>query len=398
MNPQIKKLAQTAQKPSRRIIGLMSGTSLDGLDIALCTIKGSGSRTSVTLEKFKTVPYSDHDRELLGRISSVETVKLGDLCFQHTRLGVLHAEMILDTLGEWGVSGHQIDAIASHGQTVYHLPSKDNEDDDMGINTTLQIGDADQIASITRILTISDFRQKHTASGGEGAPMAGLVDEVLFSHPKENRVLLNIGGIGNFTYLPAGGSDEPFTTDTGPGNTLIDRATQVYMNKPFDKDGEIAAGGSVHESLLNAMLSDPFLSRDRSKSTGPEYFSLKWVDGMIEESGADGIEPADLIATLTELSAVTISDSIKSLVGAGANPVVYVSGGGAHNRHLIKRIGSHLGSDVKPFTELGLDPDAKEAVIFAVLANETLAGEGFLMDIGIDERIQVNFGKISFPE
>jgi anhydro-N-acetylmuramic acid kinase len=401
MNPSIKKLAETAEKPSRKIIGLMSGTSLDGLDIALCSVSGSGENTSVKLEAFRTIPYDESDRDLLRRVSSVETVKLSDVCYQHTRLGVLHAEMILDTLNEWDLAPDEIDCIGSHGQTIYHLPMRDHEEDDMGINTTLQIGDGDQIAMITGIMTISDFRQKHTASGGEGAPMAALVDRILFADDVETRILLNIGGIGNFTRMPAKNKPtQSFTTDTGPGNTLIDNAMQARFGESFDRDGEKARAGTVHDELLDSLLADSWFGNVDSKSTGPEYFNLEWVESRAQSAGlnTEEISGEDLVATLTELSAVTIAGSIRAHSEKAAGEVIFASGGGAHNPALIERIEHHLGQSVRNFSELGLDPDAKEAVIFAVLANETLAGTGFPVDIGNDYRIHVNFGKISFPE
>lgn len=396
MNPFIKKLAETASKKNRRIIGLMSGTSLDGLDIALCRISGSGVATSVTLEKFATIPYSESDRSLLRKISSVESVELADLCYIHTWLGWLHSEMIGDALDEWGLTAEDVDCIASHGQTIYHLPSADHNQEE-AFNTTLQVGDGDQLASATGILTISDFRQKHTAHGGEGAPMAALVDDLLFSSPTEDRVLLNIGGIGNYTFLPAGRTGEMFTTDTGPGNTLIDRTVQQHFNKPFDEGGEIAKSGKRSEKLLTEMLNDPFFARQKSKTTGPEYFSPEWVKEKLAETGSEKIAPGDLIATLTALSGISIARSLKDHKSNSLKPAVYVSGGGARNPELVRIIEEELGRPLKPMSELGIDPDAKEAVIFAVLANEMLAGRGFLMDSGIGERYPVNFGKISFP-
>ncbi|MCC5912774.1 MAG: anhydro-N-acetylmuramic acid kinase [Balneolaceae bacterium] len=396
MNPSIKKLAETASKKSRRIIGLMSGTSLDGLDIALCRVSGSGGATAVTLEQFTTISYSESDRSLLRKMSSAETVELADLCYIHTWLAWLHAEMIGDALGEWDLSPEDVDCIASHGQTIYHLPSADHDQEE-AFNTTLQIGDGDQLASATRILTISDFRQKHTAHGGEGAPMAALVDELLFSDPSEDRVLLNIGGIGNYTFLPAGRTGEIFTTDTGPGNTLIDRTVQQHFDKPFDEGGEIAKSGKRSEKLLIEMLNDPFFARQKSKTTGPEYFSPEWLSEKLEESDSVNIAPEDLIATLTALSGITIAGSLKDHKSNSLNPVVYVSGGGARNPELIRIIEEELGRPLKPMSELGIDPDAKEAVIFAVLANEMLAGKGLLMESGFGDRYPVNFGKISFP-
>ncbi|MEX0646745.1 MAG: anhydro-N-acetylmuramic acid kinase [Balneolaceae bacterium] len=403
MNPSIKKLAEIANKRSRRIIGLMSGTSLDGLDIALCKVTGSGAATKVELERFFTAPYQEEQKNRLKKVSSVENVSLGELCYQHTWLSVVHSQMILNTLAEWQIKPDEVDCIASHGQSVYHLPARDLWQTSEKLNSTLQIADGDHIAARTGILTISDFRQKHTAYGGEGAPLAALVDRLLFVNETESVILLNIGGIANFTYLPAGQNkhETSFTTDCGPGNTLIDNVMQKYYQKPFDEDGMTAASGMVHHQLLDALASDEWLKENQSKSTGPEYFNLAWLSERAKQAGIDlaGIDPADLVATVTELSAVTISESITRNIGNQGQPIIYTSGGGAHNPVLAGRLKELLpGSNVKNFLQLGLDPDAKEAVIFAVLANEMLAGSGFSFKAGNKNLQNIHLGKISFPD
>ena len=323
------------------------------------------------------------------------------MCTQ--RLHNIHAEMILEALKEWGVSSAEVDCIASHGQTIYHYPARDQSSEVRKLNSTLQIGDGDHIASKTGIITISDFRQKHIAHGGEGAPMAALVDGLLFGSEKETRVMLNIGGIGNFTVLPAisekKGSN--YTTDTGPGNTLIDKLTQKYFNRDYDENAEIALSGNINPALMDALLQDLWFVKKGSKSTGPEYFSLDWIEERAEKANIEigEIAAEDILATVTELSAYTIAESISTAIKDCENVKVYVSGGGAHNPFMIQRIKVHLsGVDVVPFSNLGYDPDAKEAVIFAVLANEMLAGEGFLFEDTSGKKSRLNFGKISFPD
>lgn len=397
MNPSIKKLADLAEKKRRNIIGLMSGTSLDGLDIALCEILESGKNTTVELLEFVTIPYSEKIRKELKKISSVEDVKLKEISYWHTRLAQLHSEIILKALGDWQIKPQEVDCIASHGQTIYHYPARDQADKREPVNNTLQIGDGDHIAANTGILTISDFRQKHVAHGGEGAPMAGLVDQILFTHPTETRILLNIGGIGNFTYLPPKESREKsFTTDTGPGNTLIDALTMHFFKKPFDEDGEIALMGSVNNALLDELLKDSWFDETSSKTTGPEYFNLEWMRKKVDSIGmsVDEILPEDLVRTSSELTAKTITDNIKKYIDEGESATLYASGGGVHNPYVMKRIKEQLpGIDINDIEELGISADAKEAVLFAVLANEMLVGEGFEMG-----GKKVNFGKISFPD
>jgi anhydro-N-acetylmuramic acid kinase len=402
MNPSVKILAEISGKKTRTIIGLMSGTSLDGLDIALCKVTGSGEETTLSMDQFTTKPYQDDTASLLKRISSVENVNLKDLCYMHAYLADIHACMIIEALEEWNITPEEIDCIASHGQTVYHYPARDQANEVKPMNSSLQIGDGDHIASKTGILTVSDFRQKHIAHGGEGAPMAALVDGLLFGSDRETRVMLNIGGIGNFTVLPARSekNGHQFTTDTGPGNTLINKLAQKFFRREYDEDAEIALSGNINPVLMDAMLQDPWFAENGPKSTGPEYFNLSWIEKRADQANIElGEIPAeDLLATATELSAYTIAEAISGALKDRNHVKVYVSGGGAHNPFMMQRIKVHLsGMDVEPFTNLGYNPDAKEAVIFAVLANEMLAGDGFMIEDASGSQTRVNFGKISFP-
>ena len=397
MNPTIKKLHNIAQKPSRTIIGLMSGTSLDGLDIALCEIYGSGRTTNIELKNFKTIFYDPNLKKRLKGITSVPQASMVEVCLLHSRLGNFHGELILEILKKWGIDQSQIDCIASHGQTIYHAPKRQHHQPDMP-NATLQIGDGDHIAHKTGVLTVSDFRQKHTAAGGEGAPMAAFVDRMLFTDNRKDRILLNIGGIANFTYLPPHTSDKkPITTDTGPGNTLIDNAVQKYFDDDFDKDGHIAKRGTVHATALQALKSDSYFESSLPKTTGPEFFNMNWVDNRLSKAGVHNLSSEDLVATLTRLTAETIAETINNISDDDSNTSLYVSGGGFHNPVLMEWLRELLPDfAIGSFAEIGFNPDAKEAVLFAVLANEMLAGEGFLMDADGDKKI--NFGKISFPD
>lgn len=401
MNPSIKRLAEIAEKPERIIIGLMSGTSLDGLDISLCRITGSGKRTSVELTEFTTHTYSADMKKSLETISSKPTVSLEGVCLMHSRLAEVHGEMILEALKKWDYKPEQIDCIASHGQTIYHAPHHQHGQAGVG-HTTLQIGDGDHLAMKTGILTISDFRQKHTAAGGEGAPMASLVDSILFGDVKEDRILLNIGGIANFTWLSATKEKSapiiPLTTDTGPGNTLIDAAMREYFSRNFDRDSEVAKAGTVDQEVLQILREHDYFYKTMPKTTGPEVFNLDWVQNIIAVSNLSMPKPEDLVATLTRFSAETIAETIQQIPGLSADAVVYASGGGVHNPLLMEWLQELLpGLAIRNFNQIGFDPDAKEAVLFAVLANEMLAGEGFLINPGTEEQKKVNFGKISFP-
>lgn len=397
MNPSVKQLYDITQKQTRTIIGLMSGTSLDGLDIALCSISGSGKNTSVNLHNFTTIEYDSEFKQRLKAITSIPDASMEEICLLNAWLGDYHGELILESLNKWKVNASEIDCIASHGQTIYHAPKIQHRQPDMP-NATLQIGDGDHIAHKTGIITISDFRQKHTASGGEGAPLAAPVDQLLFTNGTEHRILLNIGGIANFTYLPAGteNNQPPITTDTGPGNTLIDAATQKYFCRDYDENAHFARNGTINRELLQALKTDPFFQKPLPKTTGPEVFNLQWIESQFQKIETKEISPNDLLTTLTRFTAETIAESIQQVLDENQHAVLYASGGGFHNPLLMEWL-SKLMPDysIESFAKIGFNPDAKEAVLFAVLANETLAGNGFLIKPGDPQKI--NFGKISFP-
>lgn len=394
---QIQKLYEISQNPCRRIIGLMSGTSLDGLDVALCKVSGSGLETELVVEQFITVPYTEEFRDKIRAVFAKREVDFQHLCLLNAYIGTQHGRMVLDCLQGWKISPEEIDLIASHGQTVYHAPKKQH-----GLahypNATLQIGDGDHVAVTTGIITISDFRQKHVAAGGEGAPLAVYGDHLLFSKKGENRILLNMGGIANFTYLPASQrADEVFTTDTGPGNTLIDAFTRKYFDKPYDENGALAAVGQVKPKLLESLKDQPFFKANSPKTTGPEVFNATYVQEAQKQSGTKAITPKDLLATLTRFSAETIADAINRTIDKNEKYTLYASGGGAHNPLLMQHIRKQLPNlEIKNMEILGVAGDAKEAVLFAILANETVTGG--TTNFGTREGVpSVRMGKVSFP-
>jgi anhydro-N-acetylmuramic acid kinase len=397
MNQYVQQLYKIANQESRLIIGLMSGTSLDGLDVALCRITGSGPSSHAELIHFTTVSYDLAFRDKIRTVFARKEIEFEYLTVLNSYIGVVHGQMVLRCLNEWGIAPSDVDVIASHGQTVYHAPKKQHQREEFA-NATLQIGDGDHLAVTTGIITLSDFRQKHIAAGGEGAPLAVYGDYLLFAHKGEDRILLNMGGIANFTYLPGNlDANSVFTTDTGPGNTLLDAYTNYFFARPYDQDGKIAASGRVNKTLLAALKNYRFFSAAFPKTTGPEVFNPDYVTKAQEAAGVGVIAPQDLIATLTQLSGDTICEAIKRTIQSGQRLVMYASGGGAHNPVLMGHIRRQLPDvEVKPMGDLGISGDAKEAVLFAVLANETLAGG--TTDFGLREGVpSVTMGKISFP-
>ncbi|MFZ9719479.1 MAG: anhydro-N-acetylmuramic acid kinase, partial [Chitinophagaceae bacterium] len=266
-------------------------------------------------------------------------------------------------------------------------------------NATLQIGDGDHLAVHTGIITISDFRQKHIAAGGEGAPLAVYGDYLIFSRAGEDRIMLNMGGIANFTYLPGNlNAEEVFCTDTGPGNTLMDAWIQEHVpGAYFDKDGALAASGEIHTGLLAALKANSFFDQPFPKTTGPELFNLAYLSAAREKSNTQGLSVADVMATLNRFSAETIAESVNKLISLNKHAVLYASGGGMHNSVLMQHLQTLLPHASFQKTEsLGVHPDAKEAVLFAVLANECIAGGK--VSYGNRQGVpSVTMGKISFP-
>lgn len=399
MNRNITRLHQIANARQRTVIGLMSGTSVDGLDVALCRFSSTGMDTKVELLQFETVPYEADYKKEISSIFSRRDADLEKVCLLNGWIARRHAAMILDCLKKWNISAVEIDLIASHGQTIFHAP-KSLHGQEKFTNATLQLGDGDHMAVETGIITLSDFRQKHVAAGGEGAPLAAYGDFLIFSKKGESRIMLNIGGIANFTYLPGNlNADEVFSTDTGSGNTLMDAYTQKHFpGKYFDENAAIASKGNVSEALLVALKDHSFFAQPFPKTTGPELFNLVYLQAAQTKSGTTTLSHEDVMATLNRFSAVTIVDAIKAVTDEGKGFHFYISGGGMHNPLMIKNISELLpGCTFKSTAELHINPDAKEAVLFAVLANETVCGGAVSFGAGRNGIPNVSMGKISFP-
>lgn len=398
MNANIKDLFQIASKPERKIIGLMSGTSLDGLDIALCFFQGSGLATQVKILEYCTIPYTSEFRARIKDIFSRRDADLLEVCLLNEMIGIRHAEMILSALETWKINKSEVDLIASHGQTIFHAPKILHQLAGYP-NGTLQIGDGDHIAVGTGIITLSDFRQKHIAAGGEGAPLAVYGDYLIFSKEGENRVMLNIGGIANFTFLPGDrDASKVFSTDVGPGNTLMDQYIQlISLGKYFDENAELALKGTVHEQLVQALLDHPFFSLEFPKTTGPELFNLNYLNQRLLKAGNPQLSHADIMATLCHFSARAIIEAIKKCFIRAQDLTIYMSGGGMYNPLLTRLIKRDLpGASFATTYDLGINPGAKEALLFALLANEAVAGQP--IDFGKRKGVpSVFMGKISMP-
>ncbi len=400
MNTNIEQLYQIANKQVRRIIGLMSGTSMDGLDVVLCEFEGEGGATQVKVLEFRTVAFDESVKDEIRKVFAKRKIDFQQLVVLNPWIGNLHGRLVLDCLQEWGIPPSKVDLIASHGQTVFHAPQILHGLEKFP-NATLQIGDGDHVAVTTGIITLSDFRQKHCAAGGEGAPLAVYGDYLIFSKPGENRILLNMGGIANFTYLPATlNANDVFATDTGTGNTLIDAVTRNYFNLAYDENAELAKRGVINEALLRELKNDQFFQKPFPKTTGPELFNVDYLRKAQQRSQTEALSPEDLLATLTRFSAETIAEAVLHAVATHDTALpwaIYASGGGVHNPLLLAHIQELLpGFTLGKTDDLGISGDAKEAILFATLANEALAGGK--THYGNRQGVpSVSMGKISFP-
>lgn len=399
MKSAIQKLFDISNKSSRLIIGLMSGTSLDGLDIALCKTEGNGLNTKVELLNFKTISYHEDFRNQIKSVFSKPIVETQQLCLMNEYIGKKYAQIINETLIQWKIKNSDVDLIANHGQTIYHAPLSFHHKKEFG-NGTLQIGDGDQIAHNTKIITISDFRQKHIAAGGEGAPLATYGDYLLFSDQNTNRILLNIGGISNLTFLPANAKfNEVTSTDIGPGNTLMNVWAKKKYNLDFDENASIAKSGIVHQELLSSFLNHPYFNLPYPRTTGPEVFNIDFIEQSIQNCNGSNISAEDVMATLNRMSSVSICSAIEHYIGKSRNTEIIISGGGIYNTLLTDFIKDHFKSiKVKTSLEKGINPDAKEALLFALLANETIAGNQNTFANSNYNMPNVSMGKICLPD
>ncbi|HEY1758642.1 MAG TPA: anhydro-N-acetylmuramic acid kinase [Bryobacteraceae bacterium] len=349
-----------------RVAGVMSGTSLDGIDVAIVDIRGK----KIDTVAFRSTPYPKAVREALLNVSSVaEISRLNFL------LGELYAKAVL-------AARQPVDLIGLHGQTVYHEGGKH----------TLQIGEAAVVAERTGIDVISNFREADIAAGGQGAPLVPYVDYLLFRHPRKNRVALNIGGIANITAIPAGAKREDVIAfDTGPGNMVIDALVAHWTGgrQKFDRDGRIARSGEINRSLYESLIQGSFIHSRPPKSCGREQFGAEFVRDLV----ATGIPMPDLIATATLLTVCSIAYQIYRDTFIVPDEVI-VSGGGVHNTFLMEELSGLL--PITTSAEFGIDPDAKEAIAFAVLAHESARRRPANLPSATGARHHVVLGKRSY--
>lgn len=339
-------------------IGLMSGTSADGIDAVLVD-----QQIIPKLLATHTHSFTSDLRQQIHAISLPGMNEIDRMGALDTALGNCFAECCIDLIEKAGITADEIIAIGSHGQTIRHRPPNSPEG-----CFTLQIGDPNIIAELTGITTIADFRRRDMAVGGQGAPLVPAFHRAIFHSPAVDRVIVNIGGMANITWLPANGQVSGF--DTGPGNVLLDSWIQEHLGKNYDRGGQWAASGQYNSELLDLFLGEPFFSMPPPKSTGRESFNYQWLESHLHQLKCKP-EEHDVQATLLELTAVSISRSINQL--SNAPKEVFVCGGGAFNQFLMQRLDELLPNDELATTaKFGIDPQWIEAMAFAWLAQQTI--------------------------
>ncbi|MBS99289.1 MAG: anhydro-N-acetylmuramic acid kinase [Oceanospirillaceae bacterium] len=339
-------------------IGLMSGTSIDAVDAVLVSFTPHFKQISSYSH-----PIPDSIKQRIFSLAEGHEESIDALAELDRDLGELFAEACLALMEHSGQAVGNISAIGSHGQTIRHRPEQ---------SYTLQIGDSSRISERTGITTVADFRRRDVAAGGQGAPLVPAFHQGVFHSDSEDRVVINIGGMANLTGLPKNSAAHLSGFDTGPGNVLMDGWIKRHRGCAYDKDGLWAQQGQINTRLLEQLLSEPFFKQSPPKSTGRELFHQGWLDNHLQQLPSVAAE--DVQATLTELTAISIAEAVKSL--SLDNPALYLCGGGAYNPYLNQRIQAQLPAlTVKTTAALGIEPDWVEAAAFAWLASMTLTGQ-----------------------
>jgi len=372
----MRKLLSIIKKKKRKVIGLLSGTSADGIDAGLLQISHLRGGIKVNQLGFKTFPFSRKIQRELLKIADPSFLNLDEALRMDQALGEVFAEAVISFIKSLKLQSANIDLIGSHGQTIRHLPvltrSLQRE-----VRASFQIGNPSVIASKTGIITVGDFRSSDIAAGGEGAPLSPLGHFILFEKENTPQAILNLGGIANFTILFGNKKiEDVFGFDTGPANMLIDSLTKRFFERRYDKNGAIALSGKIHPKLLNILKRNPYFDLKPPKSTGREEFGEKFIKGILKYKKRFSINKKDIITTSSELVVWSIWDAYQRYVMPEIRiKRLVISGGGAHNRYFIKRL-KQLFYPVEVLTsdKLGYHPDFLESMLFALLADLTISG------------------------
>ena len=377
-----------------RVAGLISGTSMDGIDVAVVRIRGTGSRIRLHLETFQTVSYPARVRRALLGCCNARGISVAEISQLNFLVGELFARAVERTCAASRIPLRSLSLIGSHGQTIYHQGQARNTHG-FAVASTLQIGEPAIIAERTGVPTVADFRTADMAAGGMGAPLAPFLDYLIYRHPRRGRAALNIGGIANVTLIPPGAAPaDVVALDTGPGNMVLDALVECFTGgrRHFDRGGQMAARGRVRQALLRRLLRHPFFRRPAPRTAGREEFGREFVAALLREK----LPPQDLLATATALTA----DSIAAAIGRFApGPIddLVVSGGGVHNRFLMERLAAALPLRTLTGEKFGTPGDAKEAVLFAVLAYHAFRKIPANLPSATGARHAAILGKVVYP-
>ncbi|MFH0777694.1 MAG: anhydro-N-acetylmuramic acid kinase [Candidatus Eisenbacteria bacterium] len=393
----MNELQRILKKKTKRVIGLMSGTSLDGISAALVQVTGCGLETRVLLLEHAVFPYEREVKAALFKVSSTTSGTVDLISEMNFVIGELFADAARKVAQQGGLEISDVDLIGSHGQTVYHCPLGGRTL--WGAPSTLQIGEPCVIAERTGITTVADFRTRDIAAGGLGAPLVPYVDFILLRSNDKSRAVLNIGGIANVTILPRGCAvGDLFAFDTGPGNMLIDAVVReaTQGSEEFDRDGRMAAAGTPNLALVRELLSHEYFNTEPPKSTGRELFGNRFLMLLSERAVLLGLTANDLVATATELTARSVRDACDKFVFPKVRIDEFIiSGGGSRNQTLVRKLRDSLAPvPVMLSDDFGVSSSAKEAIAFAVLANETVCGSCANVPGATGARRRVILGKL----
>lgn len=393
----MKQLVDLFGKKTRKVIGLMSGTSVDGIDAALVEITGNGRDTRLKQIDFRSTSFPAGFKEFVMKNSQIGTSDVADIARLNFLIAQLYADAVSELCLQAGIRPADVDLIGSHGQTIHHLPDV-AEMYGKKVRATLQIGDPSVLAKLTGIVTIGDFRVGDVALGGQGAPLVPYFDYVLFSSKDTSRGLLNIGGIANITFLSKGcDADDVLAFDTGPGNMVIDQLVKRLFGKEYDIDGSIAFSGKIQGDIIDDLMKDDFIRMVPPKSTGREHYGDSFVSSLLSRYGNRKKE--DLVTTLSEFTSKSVYANYLLFVKTrGEIDELFVSGGGAHNFFIMESLRRHFaGVSVRVAEDIGISSDAKEAVCFAVLANELMSGNKTNLPSVTGASRRTLLGKICLP-
>jgi len=392
-------LVELHHRSRRTVIGLMSGTSLDGIDAALVELEGSGPELTIEPAAFVHVPYPAALRDLIRQNTNADASSVQDLTRLDVRIAEAYAEAVDGVLEEAGRDRGVLDLVGAHGQTLCHLPDP-ADCAGMNVRATLQLGNPSTLATRLGMPVVGNFRAADLALGGQGAPLVPYFDYVTFTDADEDRGLLNLGGIANLTVLPAGGTpDEVRAFDTGPANMVIDPLATRLFDAPYDPNGRHADAGTPDHDLLADLLEGDFFRREPPKSTGRDDFGANYVDRLLGAAQSRGLSPEDTMATATLLTAASVYQAYAQYVRADQSiDVLIASGGGVHNDTLMRMLEDAFAPiPVRTSSDYGVDTDAKEALCFAILAHETVNGVPTNLPSVTGASARAVLGSISVP-